>query len=156
MKNSENYSRPLTEAKVCDIVGISQSDRHAQVRRGLLPAARGMGLGIQDASELAAFQLVRSSLGPSELAVAWPQVRAGIRESIGPGQLDFVFDTALGKADLASTCDALASLVATGRPTVVVPLAERMIEVREAYHRWASTHSRPKAPPRPRALKRLS
>lgn len=155
MKSREPPNR-LTESKVCEIVGISQPDRHAQVRRGLLTAAQGRGLGIQDASELAAFQLIRSSLGPSELAVAWPQVRARIRESIAPNYLDFVFDTALGKADLAQTRDALVSLVATGRPTVVVPLAERIGEVREAYRRWASTPAPAKEPARPRALKRSS
>jgi hypothetical protein len=155
MKNLKKPDR-LTEAKVCEIVGISQSDRHAQVRRGLLPAAEGKGLGIQDASELAAFQLIRSSMAPSELAVAWPQVRAGIREKIASDRLDFVFDTALGKADLALTHEALASLVATGRPTVVVPLAARIVEVREAYRRWAATAAPPKEAARPRALRRPS
>ena len=156
MKSQEKPDR-LTEAKVCEIVGISQPDRHRLVGRGLLSAAEGKGLGIQDASELAAFQLIRSSLGPSELAVAWPQVRAGIRESIAADHLDFVFDTALGKADLAQTRDALVSLVATGRPTVVVPLAERIVEVREAYRRWAASSAAPaKQPARPRALKRPS
>ena len=126
----------LSELKLCELVGVTQQYRQSLVRRGLLDAARAAGCGQTDAIELAALNALARHLSPSELAVAWTELRSQLRDVVPKGRLDVVFDHELGSAQIVRDDGALRTAVINGRPVRAVELGPRLQEVLDAFRRW--------------------
>jgi hypothetical protein len=146
----------LAEAKLCEIVGVSQQYRQSLRRRGLVDRGSRAGCTRADAIELAAIEHLGRHLTPAEVSVAWSQVRQQLRQAIPGGQLDVVFDRALGVATVVRTDSELRAAVTTGRTMIVVGLAARLQEVTAAFSRWASAASGSAEPRSGRARSRSS
>lgn len=136
--NRTDGTKRLSEAKLCEIVGVSQQYRQSLCRRELIqPAGRG-GCARTDAIELAAIERLTHHLSPNEVGVAWGQLRGQLRKTLPGGQLDVVFDRALGTATIARTDADLRAAVISGRAVLVVELGPRLQEVLDAFNRWTS------------------
>jgi hypothetical protein len=134
----------LSESKVCEIVGVSQQQRQALVKRGLLQAAPPGGCGLIDALELAAIDVLGSTLSASAVALAWKQLQPELREGIAGPRLELVFDLELGSAAVVRTDAELAAAVLSGRAVKAVELGPRLQEVGDAYRRWIEVAPRPR------------
>lgn len=141
----------LSELKLCEIVGVTQQQRQALVRRGLLDPAPSGGCSQTDVIELATFEHLGKHLSPSELAVAWNELLPRLGSILPKGRLDVVFDRELGSAEIVRDDQTLRSAVISGRPVRVIELAPRLQEVLDAFRRWASA---PTAAPKKRASQR--
>lgn len=131
-------TRRLSEAKLCEIVGVSQQYRQSLGRRKLLERTRRDGCTRTDAIELAAIERLSHHLSPHEVAVAWRQLRQLLREALPGRRLDVVFDRALGTATVVRSDAELRAAVMSGRAINVVELGPRLQEVIDAFNRWAS------------------
>jgi hypothetical protein len=131
-------TRRLSEAKLCEIVGVSQQYRQSLGRRKLLERAGRDGCTRTDAIELAAIERLSHHLSPNEVVVAWRQLGQQLREALPGGRLDIVFDRALGTATIVRSDAELRAAVITGRAVSVVELGPRLQEVVDAFNRWAS------------------
>ncbi|MDQ2983078.1 MAG: hypothetical protein M3R70_03995 [Actinomycetota bacterium] len=136
----------LSELKLCEIVGVSQPYRQSLVKRKMLEPAPQSGCSPNDAVELAILERLGHHLSPSEVAVAWKQLRPRIRELVPKGRLDLVFSRELGGAELARDDASLRTAVIGGRPVRVLELGPRLQEVLDAFRRWAE--AAPFTPPR--------
>lgn len=144
-KRTDAASR-LSELKLCELVGVSQQQRQSLVRRNMLDAGRREGCTATDAVELATIERLAHHLSPSELAVAWKQLRPLIRELLPRGRLDVVFDRELGCAKMVRDDAELREAVLGGRPVRVIELGPRLQEVLDGFRRWAEA-SAPAATP---------
>ena len=131
-------TRRIFEAKLCEIVGVSQQYRQSLGRRQLVRRASRGGCTRTDVIELAAIERLAHHLSPNEVSVAWAQLREQLRGTLPGGQLDVVFDRALGTATIARTDAELRAAVISGRAMLVVELGLRLQEVLDAFNRWAS------------------
>ncbi len=135
---STDSTKHLSEAKLCEIVGVSQQYRQSLCLRKLVDRAGKNGCTRTDALELAAIQRLSQYLSPNEVGVAWRQLRDELREALPGGQLDVVFDRPLGTATIVRTDGQLRAAVISGRPMLVIELGPRLREVLDAFSRWAS------------------
>lgn len=133
----------LSELRLCEIVGVTQQQRQALVRRGLLDPAPSDGCRQIDAIELATLECVGRYLSPSEQVVAWNELRSQLGSIVPKGRLDVVFDRELGAARLVRDDQALRSAVISGRPVRVIELAPRLQEVLDAFRRWSGVSTTP-------------
>ena len=127
----------LSELKLCELVGVSQQHRQSLVKRKMLTAAGNVGCTATDAVELATLERLSHHLSPSELAVAWKELRPRMREIVPKGRVDIVFDRELGSAEIARDDAAVRQAAISGRPVQVVELGARLQEVLDAFRRWA-------------------
>lgn len=127
----------LSEAKICEIVGVSQQQRQQLVARDLLRAAPAEGCSLRDALELAACVLLSEVLELRAARLAWKQLQPELATAVPGKRLDAVFDARLGSLSLARSDAELAALVRTGRPVHVVELGLRLQHVGDAFRRWA-------------------
>jgi hypothetical protein len=127
----------LSEAKICEIVGVSQQQRQQLVARGLLRAAPASGCSLRDTLELAACVLLSEVLELRAARLAWTQLQPALAAAIPGTRLDAVFDLRLGSLGLARSDAELATLVRTGQPVHVIELGPRLQEVGDAFRRWA-------------------
>jgi hypothetical protein len=144
----------LSELKVCEIVGISQQQRQSRVRRGLLDPAPSDGCGQTDVVEMATLEHLGRHLSPSELAVAWNELRPQLSSILPKGRLDVVFDRELGSAQIVRDDQALRAAVISGRPVLVIELGPRLLEVLDAFRRWTAVPAT--TPPKRKAQRRGS
>jgi hypothetical protein len=128
----------LSELKLCELVGVTQQYRQSLVRRGMLDAAPATGCTQTDAIELATFGCLGRHLSPSELAVAWSELRPKLRGVVAKGRLDVVFDRELGSTEIVRDDQALRDAVISGRPMLVVEIGPRLQEVLDGFRRWAA------------------
>jgi hypothetical protein len=128
----------LSEAKVCEIVGVSQQYRQSLVRRKFVAEANPAGCGRTDAIELATIKRLADHLTPNEVTVAWTQLRDAFRDTMPGRQLDVVFDRELGTASIVRTDDDLRTAVIIGHTVVVVELGPRLQEIVDAFNRWSA------------------
>jgi hypothetical protein len=128
----------LSELKLCELVGVTQQHRQSLVRRGMLDAAPAAGCSQTDAIELATLASLGRHLSPSELAVAWSELRLQLRDVVPKGRLDVVFDRELGSTQIVRDDQALRTAVISGRPMRIVELGPRLQEVLDAFRRWAA------------------
>lgn len=137
MATSADGSSRLPEAQICEINGVSQQYRQTLVRRELArPAAPG-GCTIRDALELAAIKALRDALASRDAPLAAKQL-AGLLSGAVPGErLDVVFDRRYKRLCVARSDAELRGLVIHARPVTVIPLAERMAAVGDAFRRLA-------------------
>jgi hypothetical protein len=131
-------TRRLAEAKICEIVGVSQQYRQSLVRRNLVREADQAGCGRADAIELAAIERLGHYLTPNEVAVAWSQLREAFRDTVPGRQLDVVFDRELGTSSIVRRDEDLRIAVVTGHSVVVVELGARLQEIVDAFNRWSA------------------
>lgn len=128
----------LSELKLCEIVGVTQQQRQGLVRRGLLDTAPAGGCGQTDLIELATLERLGRQLSPSEVAVAWTELRSQLAGILPKGRLDIVFDRELGSTRIVRDDEALRAAVISGRPVRVIELAPRLQEVLDAFRRWTA------------------
>jgi hypothetical protein len=140
-------TRRLSEAKLCEIVGVSQQYRQSLGRRKLVDRAGRSGCTRTDAIELAALERLTHHLSPNEVVVAWRQLREQLRETLPGGRLDVVFDRALGAATTVRSHAELRAAVVCGRAVIVVELSPRLQEVLDAFNRWTAAAAPPAEPP---------
>jgi hypothetical protein len=148
-ERTDNTGR-LTEAKLCEIVGVSQQYRQSLVRRQLLREPDQAGCGRADAIELGAIERLAHHLTPNEVAVAWSQLREAFRGRLPGRQLDVVFDRELGTATVVRSDQDLRAAVIGGHAVVVVELGSRLQEIVDAFNRWSAVA----APARARGARR--
>jgi hypothetical protein len=139
-------TRRLSEAKLCEIVGVSQQYRQSLARRKLVDRAGRSGCTRTDAIELAALERLSHHLSPNEVVVAWRQLRQQLRETLPGGQLDVVFDRALGTATTVRSDAELRAAVVSGRAVIAVELSPRLQEVLDAFNRWTAAAAPPAEP----------
>lgn len=135
----------LSELKLCELVGVTQQHRQSLVRRGMLEMAPPVGCSQTDAIELATLNALARHLSPSELAVAWSELRPQLRAVVPKGRLDVVFDRELGSTEIVRDDQTLRRAVISGRSMRVVELGPRLQEVLDAFRRWSAV---PKSAPR--------
>lgn len=131
-------TRRLSEAKLCEVVGVSQQYRQSLSRRNLLERTGRVGCTRTDAIELAAIERLSHHLSPNEVVVAWRQLRQLLRETLPGRRLDVVFDRALGTTTVVRSDAEVRAAVISGRAVNVVELGPRLQEVIDAFNRWAS------------------
>jgi hypothetical protein len=139
----------VPESRVCEIVGIKQQRRRALVKKGLLdPTGKG-GSTIQETMELATLVRLLQALSPTEAGVAWNSLRPMLRETIPGTRFDVVYDKQLGSIQVVRGDEELRQAVIHGRPVQVIELGSRLVEVADAFRRWADGQS-----PRPRGQRK--
>ena len=143
MASGRMNTRRLSHSKVCEIVGVSRQQRRALVHRGLLAPGSEEGSGLQDALHLAALVVLSNHLSPTDTAVAWKQLSAELEAAVPGERFDAVFDNSLGLLMIARDSEELRRLVVHGRAVHVLPLAERLQEVGDAFRRWAEATPEP-------------
>src|SRR5437867_13150629 len=114
--------RRLSELKLCEIVGVSQPYRQSLVKRKMLEPPPQSGCSANDAVELATLERLGHHLSPSEVAVAWKQLRPRLRELVPKGRLDVVFSRELGAVEIARDNASLRTAVTGGKPVQVLEL----------------------------------
>ena len=134
------HSRPdatstLTEAQVCEINGVSQQYRQTLVRRKLVRRAPVGGCTIRDALELAAITALSDVLPAGDLPLAVQQLSSLLGGMVPGERVDAVYDRQYKRLDVARDDAALRGMVVHGRPVSVVPLADRLSEVGDAFGR---------------------
>jgi hypothetical protein len=134
--SSTDSTGRISEAKLCEIVGVSQQYRQSLARRKLLERKSRDGCTRTDAIELAAIHRLSHHLSPNEVAVAWRQLRELLRETLPGRRLDVVFDRALGTTTVVRSDAELRAAVISGRAVNVVELGPRLQEVIDAFNRW--------------------
>jgi hypothetical protein len=127
----------LSEAKLCEIAGISQQQRQQLVRRLLLRPAPDAGCSVKDAIELAALLTVQEHLEASTARLAWAQLQPLLDGLIPSVPLEMVFDLRLGVLTLARTDGEVAAATRIAGPVQVVDLGKRLQEAGDAFRRWA-------------------
>jgi hypothetical protein len=75
------------------------------------------------------------NLGPTDGALAWPQVRERLAQPFASDILDVLFDTQLKTAVVVDRTTDVRELIAHGRPVRLVELALRRREITEAVRR---------------------
>lgn len=144
MSHNRTRKSLLSEKKICEIVGITRQQRRALVQRGLIEPSTEQGSSLNECLRLAALVSLTNRLTPNEVSVAWPQLAEALEGNLPLERLDAVFDTALGRLDIARDSDELRRL-AVGAVTVrVIPLAERLSEVADAFRRGLMRSARPR------------
>jgi hypothetical protein len=134
----------LNESVACEVAGITPAKRKDWVKRGLVEQpATGARLGELQVLELALVQELHHLLGPSNGSVAWRQLQELLNTRLPAGQLDLVFDHRFRKVTLAACPSQVADAVRTKRPMSVIPLAELIGNVREAFRRLALAPTAP-------------
>ena len=136
MASRTDSTRLLSEAKICEIVGVSQQYRQSLIKRKLIAAASHRGCSRTDAVELAAIEHLSHRLTPAEVTVAWRQLGSQLRDTVPRGRIDVVFDRSLGTATLVRSDAELRAAVTSGRAVNVLELGPRLEEVLEAFTRW--------------------
>ncbi len=136
----------LSELKLCEIVGVSQPHRQSLVKRKMLDPPSPRGCGASDAVELATLERLGRHLSPSEVAVAWKELRPRLRELVPKGRFDVVFSRELGGVEIVRDDATLRAAVIGGGPVQVIELGPRLQEVLDAFRRWAEVT--PYTPPR--------
>lgn len=127
----------VSELKLCELVGVSQQHRQSLVRRNMLDRPAKAGCTATDAVELATIERLARHLTPSELAVAWKELRPQIRDIVPKGRLDVVFDRELGSTEVVRDDGSLRAAVISGRTVRVIELGPRLQEVLDGFRRWA-------------------
>jgi hypothetical protein len=127
----------LTEAQICELCGTSQQRRQSLVKRGLLRKVATPGCVVHDALELAQLLLLIGTLGPTDAALAWRQVRGELQAQSTGDELNVLFDTELKQASVLEGSKGLRALMDHGRPVRLVALAARRSEIAVAFRRVA-------------------
>jgi hypothetical protein len=143
MASRTDSTRILSEAKICEIVGVSQQYRQSLVKRKLIEPTARRRCSRTDAIELAAIERLSQHLTPTEVTVAWRQLGPQVRDTVPRGQIDVVFDRALGIATLVRSDAGLRAAVTSGRSVNVLELGRRLEEVLDAFTRWAEATATP-------------
>jgi hypothetical protein len=133
---SDDSSR-LPEAQVCEINGVSQQYRQTLVRRKLLRHAPASGCTIRDALELAAVKALSEVLPAGDVPPAANQLIAQLGDIIPGERIDAVYDRQYKRLQLVRDDASLREMVLHGRPVSVIPLADRLAEVGDAFRRIA-------------------
>ena len=137
MTTGTDALRRLSELRLCELVGVSQPYRQSLVKRKILDPPPKAGCTATDAVELATIERLARHLTPSELAVAWKELRPLMRDMVPKGRFDVVFDRELGLAVIVRDDAALRAAVITGRVVRVIELGPRLQEVLDGFRRWA-------------------
>lgn len=128
----------LSENKICEIVGITRQQKRALVQRDLLRPTPAEGGSLKDCLHLAALIGIMGILTPQEVAVAWPQLKEALTETLPLDRLDVVFDPALGGVRITRNSHDLREFAVAAGTVRVIALGERLSEVSDAFRRWAA------------------
>ena len=95
--------------------------------------------------------MLSDSLPSSDAKIGAKQLVAVLSDVVPGDRLDVVFDRQYKRLDVARTDAELRELVITMRPLTVIPLAERLADVTDAFRRLveltgASTRAKPAVP----------
>ena len=137
MARSTDAPRRLSELRLCELVGVSQPYRQSLVKRKMLEPPKA-GCTAADAVELATIERLARHLTPSELTVAWKELRPRLRDMVPKGRVDVVFDRELGSTEIVRDDAGLRAAVISGRVVRVIELGPRVQEVLDGFRRWAA------------------
>ena len=145
----------VSQRRMQAITGIPRATWHHWASEGLVRIAEDNAYTEADVLELVIVGALRSFLGPRELAAIWRwQRREGFTDALihqarsieSEGFLDLVLEAETGRLAVASDLPTLLGAVREPlrpRALVVIPLAQHVIRVREAFRLFAQTEQRP-------------
>lgn len=139
MPNQSDVSL-IPENLACEIAGLAPSKRRDWVKKGLLdqPTTKAKLSELQ-VVHLALVRELHDQLGPRDGGIVWLELQQLITERLPVGHFDIVVDLGYREVRIVTDANEIPRLVRTGRALRVIPLADLVGRVREAYRRVAAS-----------------
>jgi hypothetical protein len=122
----------ISEARLCEIVGVDRSTRRKWAKRELLRVRKTYEE--RDAVELCVLARLTAVLGPTDAPIVWVQIRDDLM-SADDQNLDIVVDAQYKGAFLTTDLGSSAERLRHERPVRVLSLERQLREIREAFAR---------------------
>jgi hypothetical protein len=134
---SRNRRRRVSPSGLCRRLDLLPQNFFNWADQGLLTKAGPAGCSLLDGIELAVFLKLKEKLGLRRMKQLWAAVREQLRQRLPAGEVFMVYDQEADRIMVALTHDEVGQLVCHGGIVRVIPAADYISRIREAFEKTA-------------------